>query len=185
MYFAHLTAGGWALLAVVGRDPEQPEYELTGELIAGIITALRGAEPDIDVVVAQPEQILHSMKGGPLLATAHLPRGAAALGDGLHEDAFRHLWPVFDATHPVVHRFMRWTALLDLVESGIRCGQRDKLVAIIVDLKVIATRSEASFCKRILAQRALARQTPANLAQIIDWLETTARAWNADPTPFE
>jgi hypothetical protein len=39
--------------------------------------------------------------------------------------------------------------------------------------------------QRILANRALAGQTPANPAQIIDWLETTARAWNADPTPFE
>lgn len=39
--------------------------------------------------------------------------------------------------------------------------------------------------QRIVANRALAGQTPANPLQIIDWLETTARAWNADPTPFE
>jgi hypothetical protein len=39
--------------------------------------------------------------------------------------------------------------------------------------------------QRILANRALAGQTPANPVQIIGWLETTARAWNADPTPFE
>jgi len=39
--------------------------------------------------------------------------------------------------------------------------------------------------QRILAERALAGQTPANPAEVIEWLETTARAWNADPTPFE
>jgi len=39
--------------------------------------------------------------------------------------------------------------------------------------------------QRILAGRALAGQTPANSAELIDRLETTARAWNADPTPFE
>ena len=39
--------------------------------------------------------------------------------------------------------------------------------------------------QRILAERALAGQTPANPAELIEWLETTARAWNADPTPFE
>jgi len=39
--------------------------------------------------------------------------------------------------------------------------------------------------QRILAKRALAGQTPANPAEVIEWLETTARAWNADPTPFE
>jgi hypothetical protein len=39
--------------------------------------------------------------------------------------------------------------------------------------------------QRILAWRALAGQTPAHTTELIDWLETTARAWNADPTPFE
>ena len=39
--------------------------------------------------------------------------------------------------------------------------------------------------QRILAGRALAGQTPANSTELIEWLETTARAWNADPTPFE
>ena len=39
--------------------------------------------------------------------------------------------------------------------------------------------------QRIVAERALAGQTPASSAQIIEWLEATARAWNADPTPFE
>src|SRR5205823_1933224 len=35
--------------------------------------------------------------------------------------------------------------------------------------------------QRILAGRALAGQTPANQAELIDWLEATARSWNADP----
>ncbi|MBV8716907.1 MAG: hypothetical protein JOZ65_17750 [Chloroflexi bacterium] len=39
--------------------------------------------------------------------------------------------------------------------------------------------------QRIIAGRALAAETPANSAQIIQWLEATARAWNSDPTPFE
>ncbi len=39
--------------------------------------------------------------------------------------------------------------------------------------------------QRIVAGRALAGQTPANSAELIEWLEATARTWNADPTPFE
>ena len=58
------------------------------------------------------------MNGGPLLAPAHLARGAAALGEGRHDDAFRALWPVFDESDPAFHRFMRWPAVLDLVEAG-------------------------------------------------------------------
>jgi hypothetical protein len=42
----------------------------------------------------------------------------------------------------------------------------------------------AESIQRILVRRALAGQTPASPADIIDWLEATARGWNADPTPF-
>lgn len=36
----------------------------------------------------------------------------------------------------------------------------------------------------MLKRRALDGQYPTTPAQIIDWLEATARGWNADPTPF-
>lgn len=42
----------------------------------------------------------------------------------------------------------------------------------------------AESLQRILSRRALAGQHPQTPAQIIAWLEATARAWNADPTPF-
>jgi hypothetical protein len=35
--------------------------------------------------------------------------------------------------------------------------------------------------QRILANRALARQTPANPTELICWLEATARAWTPIP----
>ena len=43
----------------------------------------------------------------------------------------------------------------------------------------------AESIQRILVRRALAGETPASPDDIIDWLEATARGWNADPTPFE
>ena len=117
--------GDWASAAAAGaegarlaRDSRQPQYGLTGELIAGLATALRGAEPDLDSMLAKPERTLLAMNGGAMLAPVHLARGAAALGDGRHDDAFRHLWRVFDRTDPAFHRFMRWPAILDLVEAG-------------------------------------------------------------------
>ena len=38
--------------------------------------------------------------------------------------------------------------------------------------------------QRILEQRALAGQHPTEPAEIIEWLESAARGWNCDPTPF-
>ena len=81
------------------------------------------------------------MNGGPLLAPAHLARGAAALGDGRHGEAFDHLWPVFDEAHPAFHRFMRWPAVLDLVEAATRSGHLEQAVGAMAELEAVAARS--------------------------------------------
>jgi hypothetical protein len=43
----------------------------------------------------------------------------------------------------------------------------------------------AESSQRILVRRALTGETPTSPDDSIDWLEATARGWNADPTPFE
>jgi hypothetical protein len=42
----------------------------------------------------------------------------------------------------------------------------------------------AESIQRILGRRALDGQHPETTEQIINWMEATARRWNADPTPF-
>ena len=150
--------GEWGVAAAaaaegarLARDTRQPQYGFTGELIAALVTALRGTQPNIEAIVAAPEQTLRSMKGGPLLATAHLARGAAALGDGRQEEAFFHLWPVFDETQPAFHRFMRWSGLLDLVEAAVGSGHANQLVDIIAQVEQIASRSGSPFLDAALA----------------------------------
>jgi hypothetical protein len=44
--------------------------------------------------------------------------------------------------------------------------------------------NRAESIPRILGRRTLAGQHPTSPQQIIAWWEATARAWNADPTPF-
>ena len=142
--WAAVHAGDWSAAAAAGseaarlaRDTDQLEFGLTGELYAGLVAALRGHEPEI----AGPERTLRAMNGGPLLAPAHLARGAAALGDGRHAEAFDHLWPVFDEAHPAFHRFMRWPAILDLVEAATRSGHLEQAVGAMAELEAIAARS--------------------------------------------
>jgi DNA-binding CsgD family transcriptional regulator len=141
-------AGDWSAAAAAGseaarlaRDTDQPPFGLTGELIAGLVAGLRGREPDLDGQIAGAESTLRAMRGGPLLAPAHLARGAAALGEARYEEAFRHLWPVFDEDDPAFHRFMRWPAILDLVEAAARGGQLEQATRVIAELEEIAARS--------------------------------------------
>jgi DNA-binding CsgD family transcriptional regulator len=156
--WAAIHAGEWPAAAAaaheaagLARDTTQPQYGLTAELVGALATALRGTEPDIGSVLAEPERALLAMKGGPLLATAHLARGAAAIGDGRHDDAFQHLWPVFDETDSAFHRFMRWPALLDLVEAAAGSGQTSRLTDVIEELEGISMHSEPPILRLNLA----------------------------------
>jgi DNA-binding CsgD family transcriptional regulator len=147
--WATIHAGEWTAAAAaahdaagLAKDTRQPQYGLTGELIAALATALRGTEQNIESLVAEPERALLAMRGGPLLATAHLARGAAAIGDGRHVDAFQHLWPVFDQSDAAFHRFMRWPALLDVVEAAAGSGQTSRLTDVVADLEAISAHSK-------------------------------------------
>ena len=80
------------------------------------------------------------MNGGSLLAPAHLARGTEALGDGRHDDAFYHLWPVFDEKTGAFHRFMRWHAVLDLVEAGKWSGHNEQVAEVTAELKSVNER---------------------------------------------
>jgi len=142
-------AGDWeaaeragAEAATLARETRQPQYGLTGQLVGTLASALRGSETDLDAMLTAPERALTAMKGGPLLAPAHLARGAAALGEGRHDDAFRALWPVFDEDDPAYHRFMRWPAVLDLVEAGGRGEHAAQVTRVRGELEQIASRSE-------------------------------------------
>jgi DNA-binding CsgD family transcriptional regulator len=155
--------GDWAGAAAAGadgarlaRDSRQPQYGLTGELIAALATALRGVELDLESMLAKPERTLLAMNGGPMLAPVHLARGAAALGDGRHEDAFRHLWRVFDKSDPAFHRFMRWPAVLDLVEAGCHGENAGLVKEVIGELEEIARKSSPSIlCAGLTCARPL------------------------------
>ncbi len=161
--WAAVHSGDWAAAAAaaaeavsLARDTNQPQYGLTAKLVLGLAAALGGTEPDLGARLAGPERTLRAMKAGPLLASAQLARGADALGHGRHEDAFRHLWPVFDETAPEFHRFMRWPAVLDLVEASVGSGQAERLTHVLAELEAIAARSEAPvLCVGLTCARAL------------------------------
>ena len=142
-------AGDWeaaeaagAEAAILARDTRQPQFGLTGQLVGALAAALRGRETDLDAMLSGPERALTAINGGPMLAPAHLARGAAALGEGRHEDAFRALWPVFDEDDPAFHSFMRWPVVLDLVEAGGRGEHAAQVARVTGELEEIARRSE-------------------------------------------
>ena len=128
--------------AILARDTRQPQFGLIAQLVGALAAAIHGRETDLDATLAAPERTLTAMRGGPMLAPAHLARGAAALGDGRHDDAFRALWPVFNEDDPAFHSFMRWPAVLDLVEASARGEHAAQVANVMADLEEVARRSD-------------------------------------------
>ena len=137
--------------ATLARETRQPQFGLTGQLVGALAAALRGRETDLDAMLTAPERALTAMSDGPLLAPAHLARAAAAFAEGRHDDAFRALWPVFDEDDPAYHRFMRWPAVLDLVEAGGRGEHAAQVAKVTDELEQIARRSEPPILRAGLA----------------------------------
>ncbi len=125
--------------ATLARDTQQPQFAVTGELVAALVAALRGE--DVETQLAAPEQSLLAAGAGPLLATVHLARGAMAAGEGRDVDTFRHLRPVFDEESPAFHRFMRWSGVLDLAEACARGEHADWLAGVLDELERIGRES--------------------------------------------
>jgi DNA-binding CsgD family transcriptional regulator len=146
---AAVTAGEEA--ASLARDTRQPQYGVTGALMAAYATALLGNASDLDATLALLERSVLAMKSAPLLTTARLARGAAALGAGRNDEAFRHLWPVVDENDDAFHRFMRWSAIVDIAEAAARSGRVEGLAPVVADLEGVATRSKAPFLCLALA----------------------------------
>ncbi len=120
---AAVTAGEEA--ASLARDTRQPQYGVTGELMAAYARALLGNASDLDATLARSERRALALQSRPLLTTSRLARGAAALGEGRNDDAFRQLWPVFDESGDAFHRYMRWSAIVDVAEAAARSGRAE------------------------------------------------------------
>jgi DNA-binding CsgD family transcriptional regulator len=152
--WAAIHAGDWeaaeragAEAATLAHETRQPQFGFTGQLVGALAAALRGSQGDLDAMLTGPERALTAMRGGPLLAPAHLARAAVALAEGRHDDAFHALWPVFDEDDPAYHRFMRWPAVLDLVEAGGRGEHAAQVTQVTNELEQIARRSEPAILR--------------------------------------
>jgi DNA-binding CsgD family transcriptional regulator len=146
--YSAVYAGDWQAAAAAGaeaarlaRDCGQPQFGLAGEIIAAHVAALRGTDEDLEDMLAGPERVLLATKGWSLLAPVHIARGAAALAEGRHEDAFQHLQPVFDRTSSTSHLVFSWSVVLDLVESGARGEHAEHVAAVVAELERVATTS--------------------------------------------
>jgi DNA-binding CsgD family transcriptional regulator len=102
-----------------------PLWAACAHLIQAVLAGRRGDTAIAAGLAAQAERVL--LTGGlpPLLAQVQFARGTAALGAGLHEEAYEQLARIFDPHDAAYHPHLRSWALVDLAEAAAGSGYLD------------------------------------------------------------
>jgi hypothetical protein len=114
----------------------------------GRVLSTVGVESEAELAFAGLHQLLHPVIG----LTEHLSESqrqaidaAFGVSGELEPDPFRVALAAFQPFSSVRGRFMRWSALLDLVEAAVGSGQAERLLQMIAELEDTAARSGSPF----------------------------------------
>ena len=176
----------------VGRPARYP-HEHVRHGTAKLLTLFHPATGQVRVkgVTRSPNVVLHTWLEAQLLAILAALPPAASRPEGDDRAAWER-WQAGLTVRPTLPEALPPLRLL-LVMDNLAGHLTPRFVLWLFDHGIMPLYTPISgswlnmteSIQRILAGRALAGQTPATPAELIDWLEATARAWNADPTPFE
>ncbi|MFF0013320.1 ATP-binding protein [Streptomyces sp. NPDC005374] len=106
---------------------------------AAKLAALRGEEDSALRLAEEAEEIGLPAGARPVLATASMARGLAALGAGRFEEAFGHLRRLHDPADPAFQVALRLTTVGDLVDAATHCGRTEAVIPVVTELEEIAT----------------------------------------------
>lgn len=116
-------------------ETSQPLFVGIGQSTAAVLAALRGQEDAARRMATAAEQ--GALSGGvrPVLATARLARGLAALGAGRYAEAYEHLRRMHDPADPSFHPALRCFSLGELADAAVHCGQEDAVREVIAEME--------------------------------------------------
>ncbi|MEU0558043.1 AAA family ATPase [Dactylosporangium sp. NPDC006015] len=122
----------------LARETSQPLFVGIGQATGAVLAALRGDEPGVQALAGAAEQGAMSGRVRPVLATARLARGLAALGAGRYADAFEQFRRMHDPVDPSFHPALRCFALAELADAAVHSGQAGAVAGIVAELETFA-----------------------------------------------
>ena len=105
---------------------------------AAKLAALRGETGQALELAAEAEEIGLPAGARPVLATAVMARGLAALAEGRFDEAYGHLRRLHDPADPAFQLALRLTALCDLVDAATHCGRIEDVRPVVAELTAVA-----------------------------------------------
>jgi DNA-binding CsgD family transcriptional regulator len=121
---------------------QQPMYALM-TATAAKLAALRGEMTEALALAEEAEETGLPVGARPVLATALMARGLAALGDGRFDEAYGHLRRLHDPADPAFQIALRLTSLGDLIDAATHSGRSEQVRPIVAELAETAAKTPA------------------------------------------
>ena len=123
------------------RETGQARWAATAQALGAAVDGLRGETVHAEASASEAERVIRTTSANPLLALVQVARGAAALTAGRYDEAFDHLWRVFDPADDAYHPVVRCWAFADLVEAAIHSGHLEQARAMAREMESLASQS--------------------------------------------
>ncbi|MBO1418683.1 LuxR family transcriptional regulator [Streptomyces sp. FH025] len=122
----------------LARETSQTMMYALMTATAAKLAALRGEEDDALLLAETAEEIGLPVGARPVLATAAMARGLAALGQGRFGEAYGHFRRLHDPADPAFQVALRLTTLGDLVDAATHCGRTEAVLPVVAELEAVA-----------------------------------------------
>ncbi|MFJ7905716.1 ATP-binding protein [Kitasatospora sp. NPDC096204] len=122
----------------LARETSQTMMYALMTATAAKLAALRGEQDDALLLAEAAEEIGLPVGARPVLATAAMARGLAALGQGRFEEAYGHFRRLHDPADPAFQVALRLTTLGDLVDAATHCGRTEAVLPVVAELEAVA-----------------------------------------------
>ncbi|WP_432510661.1 helix-turn-helix transcriptional regulator [Kineococcus sp. SYSU DK001] len=119
--------------AELARETGQPLVHAMVNAVRAQLAAICG-DPRSEAWAAEAERVALPAGARTVLSIVQTARGQAALCQGRYGDAFGHLHRVFDPGDPSFHPWLRFYALAELVEAGVRSESTAAARAVVREL---------------------------------------------------
>jgi DNA-binding CsgD family transcriptional regulator len=127
----------------LARETSQQLMHALMSATAAKLAALRGEADTAVALAAEAEEVGLPAGARPVLATALMARGLAALGDGRFDEAYGHFRRLHDPADPAFQIALRLTTLGDLVDAATHSGRTEHVRPVVAELAEMAARTSA------------------------------------------
>jgi DNA-binding CsgD family transcriptional regulator len=139
---------GAAIVAVeesrrLARETTQPLMYALMTATAAKLAALRGETERAVALAEEAEEAGLPAAARPVLATALMARGLAALTEGRFDEAYGHFRRLHDPTDPAFQVALRLTTLGDLVDAATHCGRTEEVRHVVAEMETTAAATSA------------------------------------------